>query len=244
MGDFAKNRETSETFIWDGVWVALFKDRVRVYSINSSSELVTITDANPSDMVHIISEAKTGIYSGTDWVFLLDSGIGAQINDIIINNLNAWSSQKISDELALKQDNLSEGTSIDITDDVISLNTTNGIDMSNADLTNTKLVTFNELFDNGIKTTNWTLLPSNGIYQKVTINEDCFLAISEPDELCTFYLHIHQGELGNKHLNFPPGAWTNGIVKNISTRATAHDLLMIHYYGDDKYIFELMQDVF
>lgn len=243
IGDIVKIIETGESYIWNGVWIPLFKSELHLYEINSYSELGTITSPTVGDMVNIIREAKTGIFSGTDWVFLLDSGIGAVIQDTIINNISAWSSQKISNELALKQDNLTEGTAIDITDDIISLDVTDGVNLINNDINNAKLVTFG-MYDNGTKTADWDFDLNQGVYQKVIIQENCRITILEPNEPCTVYLHIFQGSLGTATLSFPTNGWSKGFPKQNTLVANyGHDLLMVHYYGNSSYVFEMITDI-
>jgi len=109
---------------------------------------------------------------------------------------------------------------------------------------NVKVVVFNGvgLYDNGTKTTNFSINPLNAQYQKVTINGDCTLAIVAPDGPCTIYLHIYQGTTGGK-LTLPAGYWVGGDIKNNTlTPNTGYDLLMINYTGSN-FIFGMMYNL-
>lgn len=244
IGDIAKIEDIGESYIWNGIWIPLFKSLLNVYDVPSYSSLPTITNPNVGDIVNVINEVKSGIYTGTDWNFLLDSGIGATLQDFIVSTGATWSSSKISAELESKQDNITAGTSLTFDTDTLNLDPTDGIDMVDNDLYNTKFVTFSSLYDYGTKSTDWVLDPNNGVYQKVRIQENCRVIITQPTNLCTTYLHIYQGTLGTAILTFPSFGWCRGIPKkNTKVANTGHDLLMIHYYGDGNYVFEMIQDI-
>ena len=100
---------------------------------------------------------------------------------------------------------------------------------------------FSAVYDNGIKSSNWTFDPNNGQYQEVLINGDCTLAFTEPAGPCTVYLHIHQGTTGGI-ITFPTAKWS-GAPKENTTTTDGHDLLMVHYYGNNLYVLELMLDL-
>ena len=181
VGDVSKIAETGESYIYNGVWIALHRDKVTTYNILYESEL---SDLSPiiGDMVRISSIYKTGIYNGDTWTYIL-SGVGAVIDDYIISNNATWSSVKISHEVNLKQNILVPGNNIEVTDDTVSLLVSSDIDLNNVDLNNTNLVTFSPLFDNGSKTLDFEIESGNGVYQQVIIQESCSLILLEPNKL-------------------------------------------------------------
>lgn len=116
------------------------------------------------------------------------------------------------------------------------------LDAVNHRIDNVKIVTFDSLGDNGIKTAAWTYNPAQAQYQEVTINADCTMTIVAPTKPCTSYLHIHQGTIGGT-LTTPTGKWPLGIIKVNSLAAnTGHDLLMCHWTGVE-WIFDMMQSL-
>ncbi|MCK5536819.1 MAG: hypothetical protein KAI79_08325 [Bacteroidales bacterium] len=242
IGDVAKITDSGETFIWNGVWVPIYKDKIEIFIVNSSSELGPLSP-KAGDLVQITSEIKTAIYSGEEWVDLL-SEIGELIDDLVVEELLTWSSTKISDELTLKQDSIIAGDALSFTNDTLNIDLSEGLDMEDENLINAKLVSFSPIFDNGVKIIDWELSYLNGVYQKVTINADCTLTLLEPHNPCTYYLHIYQGSQGNAKLNLPVLGWSNGLQRTITPAAnTGHDLLMVHYYGNNLYVFEMLENI-
>ena len=242
IADVAKINSSGETFIWNGVWIPIYKDKIEVFVVTASNELPNLSP-KAGDLVQITDEIKTAIYSGVQWVDLL-SDIGELINDIVIEEALTWSSTKIDNELGFKQDSIIAGDSLAFTNDTLNIDLSEGLDMEDENLINAKLVSFSSIFDNGVKTVDWELSYLNGVYQKVTINDDCTLTLLEPHNPCTYYLHIHQGQNGGSKLTFPTIGWANGIQRTITIDAdTGHDLLMIHYYGNGMYVFEMMENI-
>lgn len=118
------------------------------------------------------------------------------------------------------------------------------LNTKNNKIDNVKVVVFNgdDLYDNGTKTTAFTLDPLNAQYQKVIIDADCTMSIEAPDGPCTIYLHIYQGPAGGK-LTLPTGYWIGGDIKNNTlTPDTGYDLLMINYTGSN-FIFGMMYNL-
>ena len=115
------------------------------------------------------------------------------------------------------------------------------LDCNNNKIDNVEVVLFNSLYDNGTKTTAWTLNPLNAQYQKVTIDDTCTMSITTPDNPCTVYLHIYQSGAGNV-LTYPSAEWVGGVETTNSIINNAHDILMVHYTGTG-YVFNLMKDL-
>jgi len=99
------------------------------------------------------------------------------------------------------------------------------------------------LLDLGNKATNWTFIPEDGQYQEVTLTGNTTMSITAPSGPCTMYLHIHQDATGGRTLTFPTGKWVGGTAKTVTSDASAHDLMMIHFYGGTNYVFDIMQDL-
>ena len=290
IGDIAKIDDSNTSYIYNGVWIPLFREDINVFNVLYESEL---DDLNPTVgyMVRVTSIYKNGIYDGTNWIYLL-GGAGAVIEDLLINSNTAWSSAKILAELDLKQNIITPGVGLIKTDDTLDVefgnttgtalegdsgiddlsdvdtstiapedghilkydtdkwvpavdgvDTSEGIDMTNNDLYNTKAVSFSVLYDYGIKSADFSIDFINGVYQIVTIDGNCLLNIIEPTSPCTFYLHIHQGATGGI-ITFPSVGWTRGVVReNTTTPNIGHDLLMVHYYGNNNYVFEMIENI-
>ena len=117
----------------------------------------------------------------------------------------------------------------------------NTLDMNNNLIDDAKLVLFYAPYDNGVKSTNWTLSPLNGQYQKVSMSSDNTLSITTPAGTCTIYLHLYQTST-SKVLTLPSGEWAGGVVKTNTGTSGAHDLIMMHYTGAG-WVFDMIQDL-
>lgn len=113
------------------------------------------------------------------------------------------------------------------------------MDCNNNALDEVKVVNFNGLYDNGNKSTSWTLAPENGQYQEVTLTGNGTMSITTPVGPTTIYLHVHQDAGGTNVLTLPSGLTVNGSAKANTLTGSARDLLMIHYDGTS-YLFEYM----
>ena len=117
----------------------------------------------------------------------------------------------------------------------------NTLDMNNNVIDDVKLVLFNGLYDNGTKSSSWTLAPLNGQYQKVSMSANNTLSITTPASPCTIYLHLYQTQ-SSKVLTFPTGEWAGGVAKTNTGSVGGHDLIMMHYDGSG-WIFDMVQDL-
>lgn len=103
-------------------------------------------------------------------------------------------------------------------------------------------IRFDSLYDNGTKSTSWTLTASNSQYQKATLSGNAILSISPiAGASWTIYLHLTQSGAGNT-LTLPTGLWEGGTVGANTEVDGALDILMIHYTGA-AYVFNYMNDV-
>ena len=107
----------------------------------------------------------------------------------------------------------------------------------------TQAVVFDGQYDNGTKSTSWTLTMVNGQYQKVTMSGNQTLTITPPtgNRPCTVYLQITQSGASNT-MTLPSGLWEGGTTGGNTETDAAVDLLMIHYTGS-AYIFNYMNDL-
>ena len=98
------------------------------------------------------------------------------------------------------------------------------------------------MHDNGIVDGDFDIDSINGQYQKIVVNSNCKLNMIPPDGPCTIYLHICQGEPGGS-ITFPDVYWPGGVPRAnaVLPDGSGYDLLMIHYIGNDVYLFEMMQ---
>jgi len=97
---------------------------------------------------------------------------------------------------------------------------------------------------NGLYTLQGTDIDvEDGQYQTHIMTSSLTLTITEPVGPCTFYLHVYQDPTGGRTLTLPSGQWPGGVVKQLTLTTNAHDLLMIHYYGNSHYMFDIISDL-
>jgi len=138
--------------------------------------------------------------------------------------------------------NLNTNTKITQLEDDTSPVLAGSLDADSNHVENVKTVSFDGVYDNGLRTGSWSLGFSNGQYQKVTINRSCIATIVTPTSPGTIHLHIYQGASGGV-LTVPEGKWQDGVIKdNTTTPDTGHDLLVIHYTGSE-YVYGMMQNL-
>ena len=97
-GDVVKNTETSEMYIWNGVWQPMYREKVKVHTVSTSSELQFL-NAVAGDIANITAENASSIYAGGgEWSTILTGDTGA-IDDEATTEHTTWSSIKIQNEL-------------------------------------------------------------------------------------------------------------------------------------------------
>ncbi len=135
---------------------------------------------------------------------------------------------------------LGTGYNVVTTDTALVKTPTGGSQAMTGALQVTTLV-FDTFFNNGTETANFTIDPTNGQYQKITIDADITMALTNPAGPCTIYLHIYQGATGGS-VTFPTAKWAGGTVKaNTTTPTTGYDILTIHYTG--ALVLDMLQDL-
>ncbi len=152
----------------------------------------------------------------------VDVGLGNVDNTTDLNKPISMATQTALDG---KLGNVVEDTTPELGGDLNALN---------KKVDNTRVIMFNDLYDNGTKVANWDLDANVGQYQKVTIDGDCIVSFIGFYEPCTIYLHVHQGATGGV-LTLPEGDWVDSTQIGFSVGSGKHDLLMIHYYGSVVY---------
>ncbi len=98
IGDVMKNTSTGEMFIWNGVWVSLFREKVKSLTVSNSSDLEFI-EANVGDVCNITNEKRTSIYLGDKVWHTILTGVIGSIDDSVISDNSTWSSFKIDDKI-------------------------------------------------------------------------------------------------------------------------------------------------
>lgn len=97
LGDIVKVTDTSEAFIWNGVWISIQRDTINEHIVSDQTDLEFLNGV-VGDVATITNENRMAIYSGTDWVTIL-TGVAGVIDDNATNTGTTWSSSKIQNTI-------------------------------------------------------------------------------------------------------------------------------------------------
>lgn len=101
IGDMCKNTTTSAMYVWNGVWVPMYRHQVTVHTVSHRTDLAFVK-AVAGDIANVTMDNLTSIYVGDGiWNDIL-TGLTGTIDDNIISNYNTWSSAKITDSIEEK----------------------------------------------------------------------------------------------------------------------------------------------
>lgn len=116
------------------------------------------------------------------------------------------------------------------------------LDCQNKDLHSIATASLNGVYDNGTKSTGWTLDWNNGQHQEVTLGGDTTVSFTAPPGPGIFRIDIHQDGTGGRTLTLPTGKWAGGSAKTMDSTASAMNKLLVEYDGSG-YTFDLMTGV-
>ena len=109
------------------------------------------------------------------------------------------------------------------------------LDMNSNDITEIKTATSTE-YPNGNSGTSKTINWNNGIYQKITMTENCVFSFTNLAGSTRLQLKLIQDSTGSRTASFPSGIkWVGKTAPILTTDANAEDIITFYFDGSSYY---------